>query len=675
MQGISPTGLGGSSLDVDGLVEQLVAAEGSPAQNRLDRKEVELQTNISALGAFRGSLADFQNSLTALRDAAGFRDIQASSSDEDKVGIIASNQAQESEYELEVLQLAQPQRLLSGSFKSELDPVGSGNLSIQFGRVDTSTGRFIVNDKLTATNIQIDEQNNSLRGVAQAINRADAGVRASLINDGSGFRLTLSSRATGEINAMRIIVDDTDGGHTDRRGLSRLAYDPVANGNRHLIETAEARDAIVRLDGIEVTSPTNEISNAIQGVTIDLKAHTGGEVVRLSTKQDLQKVQDSIVGFVEIYNNLIDTIQSIAGFDPETQQAGPLSGDSAVRGIADQVRRVIGTSFNGINEDYESLAAIGIETQRDGKLVINDRALRAALMDDLQQVSKLFARTGVASDSLISFVSADDTAVMGVHEISISETGRSGKYISAETGPVANFIMSEEENHLMLKVDGVASSSIRLSAGVYTSGKDLAAELQRQINNDGVLRREGAGVSVEFVAGQFVISSNRVGSASRVDVVSAGDSVRRLGIDPANGLAGADVAGRIGTRPAVGNGTRLTGQGAASGISVDVLGGRAGPRGTVGFSIGVAEQLADLLDSYLAPGGMLQSRSDGLNARIEDIGRQREQLGRRLAVSEQRLMKQFSNLDAMLGRMRNTSQFLTNQLAGLPGANTQSKDR
>ncbi len=668
MTGITPTGIGGSSLDVERLVDDLVTAEGAPTQNRLDNQEVEIQTNISALGAFRGALADIQGSLASLRNAQDLRKVSATSSDEEKVAIIADKTAQEGNFEVEVLQLAQSHRLTSQSFKSELDPIGSGNLSFQFGRYDEQSGRFIANEKAAVRNIRIDDENNSLRGIVGAINQAEFGVRASMINDGTGFRLALSAAQTGDINAMRIVVSDSDSTDSDNFGLSRLAYDPTKGNAMNLIETARPQNAEVLLDGIQISSATNDIANAIPGITLSLKDTTEGSPVRLKTQFDIQGVKEAILGFVDVYNNLIDTVQTVSGFDPETQQAGPLSGDSAVRGIADQIRRVIGTSFNGINEDFGSLARIGIETQRNGKLTVNESKLQSSIEEDMEQVSKLFARTGSASDPLIRYVSADNDASMGVHDISISALGSKGRYIGAETGSFNNFSIAANENELILKVDGVSSGPVRITPGNYENGREMAQELQRQINSDNVFKREGASVSVQFVVDQFVITSNRIGSASRVDVISAGESLQELGLTVAAGLAGQDVQGRIGNRPAQGNGMQLTGDGDARGIVVEVLGGKTGARGSVAFSEGVAEQLYRLLENFLAPDGILQTRSEGYNSRIDNINRQREQLGRRLAVSEQRLMKQFSNLDAMLGRMRNTSQFLSNQLAGLPGA-------
>lgn len=107
------------------------------------------------------------------------------------------------------------------------------------------------------------------------------------------------------------------------------------------------------------------------------------------------------------------------------------------------------------------------------------------------------------------------------------------------------------------------------------------------------------------------------------------------------------------------------------GINIDVLGGKLGKRGMVSFSMGVAEKLHNSFNSFTGGEGMLQSRTNGLNNQIDDINQQRERLGRRLAVTEERLLKQFSNLDATLGRMKSTSQFLSNQLSNLPGAQKQ----
>lgn len=670
MQGITSTGVGQSSLDVEGLVDQLVTAEGAPTQSRLDQKEVEIQTSISALGTFRGVLSDFQEATRSLQQANDFRKVATSSSDEDKIEISAQSDAQEGVYSVEVQQLAQSHRLTSEVFDSELEPIGTGSLSLQFGRMNPDTGQFVGNEKSTAKNLQITEENNSLRGLKAAINNSDFGVRASTINDGKGFRLVLTAEATGEVNSLRVVVNDNDANNLDRRGLSRLSYDPMqANGSGlNLIETATAQDAVAIIDGIEVTSSSNTIDNAIDGVSLKLKGVTDNVPVKLSTEFDIQGVRESITNFVTAYNGMMLAVSVLTGIDPETGVAGPLAGDSSIRGIAEQIRRVTGSSYNAVNDEYGSLASIGIDSQRDGTLTINEGKVQSAIEEDLLQVTKLFAKAGSSSDPLISYISAGDESVIGGYEVNITQLASQARYISAESSRKNNLRINAGENSLTLKVNGVTSNPITITAGRYETSTAVAEALQQAINNDEVFKREAVTVSVSAVADQFVITSKKFGSGSRINVVSADDGIRDLGIDPAEGIAGEDAKGTIGGLPADGAGQFLTGRGPAQGIKIEILGGKTGLRGNVTYSRGVAEQLSGMFDNFLGTNGLISSRNNGFNNRIEDISRQREQLSRRLAVSEKRFLTQFSNLDSLMGKMRSTSSFLTNQLAGLPGA-------
>jgi len=669
MPGISPTGNSGSSIDVQGLVSKLIRAEGSPTQNRLDKQEAKVQADISAMGAFRGALSDFQQTLSKLRKPDDLRKMSAKSSDEDKIEISASPKAQAGSYRVEVEQLAQAQRLTSGVFENDLETVGKGNLSFQFGKIDPQTGKFTPNPKASVKNIEITDNNNSLRGIVGAINEAAFGVRASLINNGNGVRLVLSAEGTGEMNAMRIVTQDADGNNLDDSGLSRLSYDPTQPGGRgvNLLESSKAQDALISIDGIEVTSSSNHFDKAIDGVNITVKDTTGQSPVKLTTSFDEAGVTSAIGEFVKKYNAMISNVQQVAGYDAKTKTAGPLAGDAAIRGIVDQIRRKIGTSFNGINPDYNSLASIGINTQNDGTLLLDNSKLQQAVSRDINQVTKLFARAGSTTDPLIRYVKAADDTPMGAYDVYISQTATQGHYISTEAAGDHNFRIDEEGGRLAVRVDGAASGEIKLPAGVYATGQDVAAALQRAINADSTLKHNNASVKVQYIANQFVISSQRKGSASTIDVVSAGADIRALGIDPAKGLAGENVQGTIGGQPAIGNGQKLTARGHAHGIEIEVQGGNTGQRGKVMYSRGVAEQLGDELDNYLGSNGLLDSRNKGYQHRIEDIQHQRDDLARRLNVSQERLTKKFSDLDETVGRMKRTSKYLAQQLANLPG--------
>ena len=670
MPGISPTGNGGTNIDVQGLVNKLIKAEGGPTERRLDTQEAKIQADISAMGTFRSAIADFQHTLGTLRNPDELRKMSATSSDKDKIDISASPKAQAGSYNVDVEQLAQAQRLTSQVFDSDLDAIGKGNLTFQFGKIDPDTGKFTPNPKATIKNIEITDANNSLRGIKGAVNEANFGVRASLINDGKGTRMVFSAEGTGDINAMRIVVHDADGNNLDGHGLSRLSYDPTQPGKRgvNMIESAKAQDAVLRIDGIEISSPSNHFDKAIDGVNITVKDTTGNQPVKLSTRFDVASVTTAIGDFVKKYNAMINNVQQVAGYDPKTKTAGPLAGDAAIRGIVDQIRRTIGTSFNGINPDYNSLASIGITTQNDGTLMLDKSKLEKAVTEDLTQVSKLFARTGSTTDPLIRYIKASDDARMGAYDVYVSQLATQGHYIGLEPSRMHNFHIDEGNNKLVMKVDGVSSGDIKVAAGEYATGQEMATALQRAINGDEAFKHNHIGVKVNYIADQFVISSKRDGSASHVDVITSGASIRALGIDPAKGLAGEDVQGTIGGQPATGDGQKLTGRGHAHGIEIEVLGGKTGKRGQVMYSRGVAEQLGDELDTYLGSNGLLDSRSKGYQHHIEDINRQRDDLNRRLAVSQKRLMKKFSDLDETIGKMHSTSKYLAQQLANLPGA-------
>lgn len=669
MPGINPMGKAGS-IDVQGLVNKLLKADGGPPLERLDKQEAKVQSDISALGSFRSSLSDFQQTLGKLRKPDDLRQMNATSSDKDKIEVTASPKAQEGSYKVDVEQLAQAQRLTSQVFHDDLAPIGKGSMTFQFGRIDPHSGKFVPNPKTPVKTIHITDGNNSLRGIRNAVNEAGFGVRASLINDGKGTRLVFSSNGTGEINGLRVVVNDDDGNNLDKQGLSRLSYDPTKPGHRgvNMIESTKAQDAIVDIDGIKVTSPSNHINKAIDGVMMTIKGTTGNTPVKLTTSFDVAGVTKAIETFVKKYNAMIDNVQKIAGYDAKTKVAGPLSGDAAVRGIVEQIQRTLGMSFGGINRDYNSLASIGITTQNDGTLLVDNSKLRKAVSTDMLQVSKLFARAGSTTDSLIRYVKASDDAKMGAYDIYIGQTATEGHYIGTEPAKTMDFQIRKGDNTLSMKVDGITTGDIKVPVGTYQDGRELADALQRAINSDKALQHGNASVKVNYLANQFVISSNRKGSNSHVDVISSASDIRALGIDPAKGLAGENVEGTIGNMPATGDGQKLTGRGKAHGIVIDVLGGRTGARGKVMYSRGVAEQLGGILDNFLGSNGLLANRNKGYQDRIKDIDHQRASLNRRLGEEQKRLTKKFSDLDETIGKMHSTSKYLAQQLAHLPGA-------
>lgn len=670
MASITSAGIG-SGLDVAGLAEQLVAAEGQPARSRLDRKEAGEQASLSALGTFKGALTDFQSTLPGLRDGQAFQALNVSADVEDYVTAAVSQDAQPGSFNVDVRQLAQAQRLTSDNFGSDKEPLGSGTLTFQFGRYDSETKRFIVNPDRPVQLIVIAPGNNTLRGIREAVDSAGIGIRASLINGGDGFYLVLSSQVTGVDNSIRLTVSDDDGTDTDLFGLSRLAYNPDAlpGQGANLNETIAAQDALIDIDGITVAKGSNTITDVMAGISFDLHAVSEGTQTHFDLTRDDAGIVEGIEAFIKSYNEFIQTISSLTGYDPEAGKAGPLAGDASIRAIANQLRTRIGSTFEATNFTYTSLSSIGITTERDGSLKLDAVKLQDALATDRQQVARIFVKTGNTTDPHIRYLGAGDNTAMGIHEVFISQLAQRGHYVVDE--PLFSFpITVDERNHsLEIKVNGVSSETIILSHRDYDDGEQFAQELQNRINEDSILIAANASVSVEFVNDQIVIYSDLIGSASRVDIVEVGFyTPLTLGLAVGQGRAGVDVAGTIGGIQADGSGNILSGTRAVEGLAIEITGGEVGKRGEVMFARGVADQIHKLLNDHLDEDGVIRARTEGFDERIEDIKRQREVLERRLALAEERYLKQFSTLDAVLGKLQSTSSFLSNQLAVLPTA-------
>ena len=668
---IDPTSAGISNgIDVQGLVKKLVAAEGDPIKMRLDRKEATIQTQLSSLGTFKSALADFQGSTTKLRDADTLQSVKASSSDEDVLAVSAKPGAQQGKFNIEVTQMAQAQRLASDAYDSDTLSIGTGKLTFQFGSVDPKTKAFTPDGSQLPHTITVDENNSNLKGVQRLINKADFGVQASIINDGVGHRLVLTSKLTGENRAIRIKVDDDDGQNKDVFGLSSLAFDPAGTLNKgnNLSVTSEAQNAHLVIDGIDVESPTNQVSNVINGVNLDIKQLTKDKPVEVKTAFDRAGVTESIKGFVSAYNALLKNIDDLTGYDPKSGKSGPLSGDASIRGVASQIRRLLGTDFSSVNQKYTSLSAIGIDTDRDGHLSLNEGQLQKAVDDNLDEVLHMFSRYGNTTDPLTQFVGASDASKTGRFSLVVNAKPTQGYYRAAL--PIQFPItVDDKDNAFQLVVDGTKTKPIHIKSGSYSNADELVKQIQFQLNSDANLVQKNLAATVSIENGQLVFESNAYGSHSRVDVTSASPLLLlSMGLINGNGEAGKNIQASLGGRQAQGSGWKVKGDGDAAGVEVDVLGGNKGARGDVIFSLGVAEQLHKLIDSYLSNKGILDTRFDGYNKRIEDINTQRDKLQRRLATSKQRYLKQYTALDEMVGKMKSTGKYLTNQLANLPGA-------
>lgn len=658
MAGISSLGFGSGVLTND-LVDQLVAAEQKPATERLDFNQQKTEALISAYGALKSAVTELRLPLRQLSSADNLKAFSGTSSNEDVVVSVDSTSASPGTYSVTVDSLAQAQSLVSGTFADkDTTAIGTGTLTMTVG------GQSV--------NLTIDSSNNTLQGLANEINNADIGASAGVIDTGNGYRLVLSSEKTGVDNAISITVSDDDGNDTDTSGLSQLAFDGTTN---NLTETVAAKDAVIQINGIEITRSNNSFDNVIDGVSLEVKGE--GVTSTVTVAQDTGAVADRVQSFVDSYNTLQSAIKSLAGYNAETEQGGLLSGDSTVRNVQNQLRRMLTDVVPGLsNASVRSLADIGVTTDYEtGLLEFDTSKFNEQLKAHPDDVAALFASQGRPSDPDIEFVSSGVNTEPGNYAVNITQVATQGSLQGANVG-TGSVTIDTNNDELTFVVDGSTTASIQLTAGTYTR-EELAAEIQTQLNANSALGADGRSVTVEFDTGTGALSFNseEYGSSSNVSLTAVDtNSAATLGLSVATGTVGKDVAGTINGQAATGEGQLLfvDGEVEAAGLQIRVTGGTTGSRGTVNFIEGIGSRGVDLINDVVGVDGSIESRTDGLQAKLDDIAEERERFEARMESYRERLVSQFSAADSLISRLNSTLDFVSQQLAALAPQNNSN---
>ena len=373
----------GSGLDIKSLVNQLVTAERAPAEKRLNRREGEINTLLSAFGRLKSSMSTFGDALDDLKIAATFKDRTASSSNENTATVTASSGASAASYSLDVAAVAQAHKLVAGgsSYSGQ-----TGTITLEIGQYDSGSNSFSATRTVT---LAIDASNNTVQGIRDAINDANTGISASVINDGSNDILSITADDTGTTNTIRVSTSgDSDGNNTDGNGLSAFSFDPTSAGPSNAREVSPATDAEFTIDGIAITSSSNTLTTTVTGLTVDLLS-TG--TTTLNVEQDVDSAREKIQTLVDSYNELIGTIRDLTKYGGGAGGNGALLSDSAVFGIDVRVRSIIGsTSSNG--GDFSSLMEIGFASDPEsGELKLDTAKLENALKTDFDGVGNLIS--------------------------------------------------------------------------------------------------------------------------------------------------------------------------------------------------------------------------------------------------------------------------------------------
>ncbi|GIW46237.1 MAG: flagellar hook-associated protein 2 [Deltaproteobacteria bacterium] len=372
---VNPINISGS-IDINSIVDKLMQVERQPLL-RLQQKEVSYKAKISAYGVLLSKLGELKNTLAELK-GSNLMGMKASVSNTDFLSAEALDSASEGTYHIQIKNVATSQSIYSVAFSSETEEVADlSTFSSQ--RIQIQVGS---NTPITVT---VDSTNNTLSGIRDAINSADSDVRATVINDGNGYRLVLSSKLTGASNRITVKVDEDNNGvfeepsETDLTGLSKLAFNPtydsdgnVTGGISNMIQSQAAVDAVLKIDGLEVTRPSNEINDLIPGVNLEIKKGDGfSSTIVLTVTEDSEKLKTKLNSFVSAYNQLVNTIKDLKG---SNEKKGALSGDSVLMGLENSLRSITTTNYGG-----KTLNLFGLTHDKNGVLSLDTSRLDTSL--------------------------------------------------------------------------------------------------------------------------------------------------------------------------------------------------------------------------------------------------------------------------------------------------------
>jgi flagellar hook-associated protein 2 len=379
MAGITSAGVG-SGLPLEDIINSILNAEDQPKLKRFEETKTKISVELSALGAVKSSLSALNDVIKKLADPANFAKRAATvrqPTTGDLISVSTSDKSTPGSFNIEVTQLAQGSRAMSnGVFTAPTNVVNAtaGKLTLTAG-----TKNFQIDVAAGAT---LEDIRNVING-----SQSNFGVTANIINTGGASptsKLVITSNVTGSSSNLVISNDNAD-----LDAVSTVAFGGGVGG-MSIAAADQAKDAIAKIDGVEVSSATNKFSNAVQDLSFTaLKVGAVGEKAKIDVSFDTAGVEKLLDEFIKTYNNAVGTI------DYHTKVGGGLYGDSTMRSLKNKLIANLSTKINGAGA-FETIFDVGIKLNKDGTLEKSSkiRSMNEALTENYADVGKLFSSAG-----------------------------------------------------------------------------------------------------------------------------------------------------------------------------------------------------------------------------------------------------------------------------------------
>ncbi|HWL07254.1 MAG TPA: flagellar filament capping protein FliD [Planctomicrobium sp.] len=668
MSGINIGGLV-SGIDTDVIIEGLMKIQ----QNQLDLinfRKTDVETKKSAYQSMQTQLLTLRTTATTLAGNASnpFDSRMTTVSHPDSIVATAASRASTGTYQIKVNSLATAHTVTSQGITNPDSAITEGTFSIRVGTQAQS-------------DIVIDSSNNTLRGLADSINFANAGVTASIVQDSSSsYRLMLTAQKTGAENTISVTNTLADGDEN--------AVRPMIDFDNPVEAAADAQVTLGSGSGaITVSSSTNTVTNLIQGVTLNLQSADPSKSITVTVANDTEKASNAVKDFVEAYNTFLDFVDNVTKYDQEADVGGVLQGDYSALNIRSQIQSMIQSVIPGLSSQANRLSALGISTANNGRLILNETRLNAFINGNVEGVTttdlkRLFAIDGQSSNGAVSFIfaSAKTAATTSPIEVNVTQAPLQAK-LMAGSELAESTVIDESTNSLMINLDGV-ETTLQLKAGTYTR-EELASHVQSVINNHSSFAGRGVSVGVDS-ANQLSMTSNSYGSSSRLTLYSS-SALSSLGFSGGESNVGKNVAGEFiingKAETATGNGRILTGTDGNEmtdglQVRVNVTPGQvtSGTEGSITLTRGVASKMNSLIDKLLdADRGILVTLEKRFEEQINTIQTQVTRNQELFDKQKESLLARFQAMETALQQMQSLSSMLGTQLAGLGSMSSSRK--
>ncbi|MEW6542414.1 MAG: flagellar filament capping protein FliD [Nitrospirota bacterium] len=427
-----------------------------------------------------------------------------------------------------------------------------------------------------------------------------------------------------------------------------------------------AQDAVIQVGNLTFSKTSNTIADAIQGVTLSLLKADSSETITVGVTADSSDIKARVKEFVSAYNEALKYLNDQLSYDPKNPKPKPLLADSTALSLQRRMQTLITSAVPGASTDINSLSKVGITSNKNtGQLTLDETKFDAAVAKSLRDVTRLFIGLGVPSHSTIEYVSKTGSTQPGTYSIEVTTVPTKATITAGSAVPDAG-ITSAETITVSLYSNATSATDTPIATSVSFAAGSKISDIVNGLNS--AFATDGIAASASNSSGTLKITATNYGDDYKLVAFSNVAAANQSGIGTTTLTStGVDVAGRINSHPATGVGEVLTSDSGfgESGLKIKAPVTAVGSYGTVTVSSGIADRMADLLESAVKSTGTIQTRVNGLGESIAQIDKDITRKATELIRKEAALREQFARLETLLGQYQTQSQSLTSALAGL----------